>query len=124
MSILWIWFGIIFDVNIGLDHARARSGMIWCCAPSVIQQLHPAEFLEHYTAPVGRRAHGLKTAPAVATILVTDHSQLSVRIPAQSMRAKQAPPSLVDRFDWFPPLYRSPHQPVNLFNRLELSLNN
>ena len=88
MSILWISLGIILDVDIGFDHARARARMIGRCAPGIIQQLHPAEFLEHYTAPVGGRAYRLKSALAIATVLVTDYTQLSVRIPARSMRTQ------------------------------------
>ena len=57
------------------------------------------------------------------TILITDHTQLPARIPAQSMWTKQSQPSLTSSFDWLPPLYRNPHQTVNLLDRLELRLN-
>ena len=88
MSILWIWLGIILDINIDFGHARARSRMIRRSTPNVFQQLHFTEFLEHYTAPVSSRAHRLKSTLAVATILVTDNPHLSVGIPPQSMRTK------------------------------------
>jgi hypothetical protein len=68
--------------------------------------------------------HGLKSALALAAILVAGHTELSVRIPAQSMRTKQSRPTLVSSLDRSPVPYVSPYQPVNLLPRLELRRNN
>jgi hypothetical protein len=88
MSVLWMWLGIIFNVDIGFGHARTRPRMIWRCAPIIFQQLHPTKFLEHYTPPVGRRSNRPQSALALAAVLVADHPQLSICIPAQSVGAK------------------------------------
>ena len=88
MSFLWIAFGLILRIDIGVDHTRSRPRMIRRCTPGTLRYSHPAEFLQRNTTPVRRRAQRVESAPAVATVLVAEYTKLSLPISAQPVRTK------------------------------------
>jgi hypothetical protein len=57
--------------------------MIFCRLPRAIEQFHLAEMFYGQATPVIRRARGLKTAFAVAVVLVAQHPKPPISVPAQ-----------------------------------------
>ena len=62
--------------------------MIGRGAPRVLQELHPAEFLERRATPVGRGTNRFESALALSAILVAQHSKFPGAIPAQPVWTK------------------------------------
>jgi hypothetical protein len=58
-------------------------GMIFCRLPGAIEQFHLAEMFYRQATPVIRRPGGLKTAFAVSSVLVTQHPEPPISVPAQ-----------------------------------------
>jgi hypothetical protein len=124
MSVLWIAFGMILRVDIGVSHAVSGARMIRRRMPGPLHQPHSAEFFERNTTPVCNRTWRLKSAPAFAAVLITQHAKPSFHIPAQSVRAEQPMPTLVAGFHRLLVRYCSPDNLVNLLHSLDLRPDN
>src|SRR5207244_2001370 len=70
--------------------------VIFCCLPRAIEQLHVAEILDCQAAPVIRCTRGPETAFAVASVLVAQHLEPPMFIPAQEVRTEQPSSSPVE----------------------------
>ena len=70
--------------------------MIFCCLPSVFEQLQLTEILQRQAAPVIRGTGWFEAAFAVASILVAEHLQPFVFVPAQQVGTEQAAASPVE----------------------------
>jgi len=82
-----MWQGSGFRVSIHIEFnffdACLGPRAIFCCLPGAIEQLHLVEILYRQTAPVIRRARVLETAFAVPSVLVAEHLEPSMSVPAQ-----------------------------------------
>src|ERR1700752_4193382 len=47
---------MIVGVNVCLDYARCRTGVVRGCLPRAVEEFYCAEFLQRHTAPVGGRS--------------------------------------------------------------------
>ena len=92
--------------------------------PGIVQQFHPAQFLEHDATPILRRPDRPQSAFALAAILIAEHARFAQTIAAQPVRAKQPRELLVDGSDRLPVRHRHPNQPVHVLHRLDLCLDN
>jgi len=52
VSILWIALRLILGVNIGVDNAGCRTGVIWGGPPRILQQFDLAQFLQGHATPI------------------------------------------------------------------------
>ena len=76
--------------------------MVFCRLPRAIEQLDLAEILHCQTAPIIRSTGGLETAFAVSSVLVTQHLEPSMFVPAQPVRTEQPSASPVECSDRSP----------------------
>jgi hypothetical protein len=88
-------------------------------APSIIEQFDITEFLEYQAAPVRWRARYLESTLASSAVLIAEHPQLPVSVPAQSVRAQKSPVPIIAGLDW--PLVRngSPDKSIDVLDRLD-----
>ena len=98
--------------------------MIGCRVPCFIQQIHPAQFLNHDTTPVRRRTRRFQAAAAIARTPIAKCSHLAIVIAAQAMRAQTPFVTLVHCANRTFVYHRYPDQSVNVFDRLDLGSNN
>jgi hypothetical protein len=77
------WLREIIDIEFDLVDAVLGPRVIFCGLPRTVEQFQVAEILYCQTAPVIRCTRGLETAFAVASILVTQHLEPSMFVPAQ-----------------------------------------
>jgi hypothetical protein len=77
------WLREVIHIEFDIFDAGLRSRMVVCCLPRAIEQLHPAEILYGEATPVLRSTGGLETAFAVASVLVAQHLEPSMFVPAQ-----------------------------------------
>jgi hypothetical protein len=96
MSLLRVALWLIFGVNIRLHHASRWTGMVWGSPPGVIQEFHPAQFLENNATPILWRPDRPQATLAFAAILIAEHARLSQAIASQPVRAKQPRQFLID----------------------------
>ena len=75
--------GIVIDIEFNVFDAGLRPGAIVCCLPRAVEQCHLTEVLHRQAAPVIGCARGLETAFAVAAVLVAQHLEWSMFVPAQ-----------------------------------------
>ncbi len=122
MSLLRVALRLIVGVNICVHHASRWTRMVWGGLPRIVQQFHLAQFLENDTTPVLRRPDRPQSALAFAAILVAEHTRLAHAIAAQPVRAKQPREIFIDGADRSLIRYRRPNQPVHVFHRLDLCL--
>src|SRR5262249_10979530 len=47
MSLLWVALRLILGVHICVHHASRWTRVVWGGLPEIVQQLHPAQFLEN-----------------------------------------------------------------------------
>ena len=87
----------------------------FCGLPRAVEQLYLAEILYCQAAPVIRCTSGLETAFAVATILVAQHLEPSISVPAQHVGTEQPSASAVECSDRSPGNNRCPYLGMNWF---------
>ena len=91
---------------------------------TLFQQTDRSEFLQCDAAPVCRRADGFQPAPALATVLVTEHSQLPGVVTPEPVRTQQPPvPSIYSR-NGTPRGDCDPDYAVDILDRLNLRRDN
>jgi hypothetical protein len=98
--------------------------MIRRALPGIFEHLHSAEFLQRNTTPVCWRAGHLQSTVTLPAILVAQHTDLALTIPAQPVRTEPPLPALIDRSDRAFAHHRPPDQPINVLDRLDPGLNN
>ena len=80
-----------------LPRRRSVGGNGWAlCARRLRATLHFAEFLQGNTTPVRRRAVGLQSTAALPGVLVAQHTNLALVIPAQPVRAEPPIAAVID----------------------------
>ena len=89
MSLLRLTLRMILGIDIRLHHASRWTRVIWGGPPGIVQQFHPAQFLENDAPPILRRPDRPQSALAFPAILIAEHAGLSQTIAAQPVRAKQ-----------------------------------
>ena len=109
--------------NICVHYASRWTRMVWGGLPGIVQQFHPAQFLENNTTPILRRPDRPQSALAFAAILIAEHARLAQAIAAQPVRAKQPRQIFIDGPDRSLIRYRRPNQPIHLLHGLNLRLN-
>src|SRR5215203_1168063 len=113
---------LILGVDICVDDTTGRPGVIRRGFPRTAQQLYLPQLFENDATPILRRSHRAQTALALATVLIAQHARLAHAIPAQPVRAKQPRKVFIDSADRLLLRYRRPNQPVHVFDRLDLRL--
>src|SRR5712691_12677942 len=97
----------LFDAGLG-------PRVIFCGLPRAVEQLHLTEILYCEATPVIRSTGGLETAFAVASVLVAQHLEPSMFVPAQQVRTEQPSASPVPCGDRSPVNNRGPYLGVSL----------
>ena len=77
------WLREVIHIEFDFFDAGLRPRMVFCCLPRAIEQLHLTEILYCEATPVIRSTGGLQTAFAVASVLVAQHLEPSMFVPAQ-----------------------------------------
>ena len=75
--------------------ACLRPGVVFGCLPGAVEQFHLAEVFYRQAAPVVRCVGGLEPTFAVASVLVAEHLEPSVSVPAEQVWTEQPSASLV-----------------------------
>jgi hypothetical protein len=119
---LRVAFRLILGVNIRLHNASCWARMIWSGLPGIVQQFHPAQFLENDATPILWRPARPQSAFAFAAVLIAEHARLAQTIAAQTVRAKQPRKFLIDGSDRLFVRHRRPNQSVHFFHGLDLCL--
>jgi len=109
---------LIFSVHIYFRDAGLRAGMVGRRVPGTFEQLHSAESLQRYTAPVFRRAGRLQSTATLPAILIAQHTNLAVVIPAQPVWAEPPIASVIDSSDRMFANHGRPDQLINVLDRL------
>src|SRR5439155_19434305 len=90
--------------------------------PRTAQHIYLPQLFENDATPILRRPDRPQTALALATVLIAQHARLAHAIPAQPVRAKQPWKVFIDGADRLLLRYRGPNQPIHVFHRLNLRL--
>ena len=122
MSFLRVALRLIVGINICVHHASRWTRMVWSSLPGIVQQFHPAQFLENDATPILRRPDRAQSALAFAAILIAEHARLAQAVAAQPVRTKQPREFFIDRTDRSLIRYRRPNQPVHVLHGLDLCL--
>ena len=77
------WLREVIHIEFDFFDTGLVPRMVFCCLPRAIEQLHVTEILYCEATPVIRSTDGLETAFAVASVLVAQHLEASMFIPAQ-----------------------------------------
>src|SRR4051794_22602870 len=122
MSVLRVALRLILGVDICVHDTTGRPGGIRRSLPRTAQQLSLPQLFENDATPILRRPHRPQTALALATVLIAQHARLAHTIPAQPVRAQQPRKVFIDSADRLLLRYRGPDQPIHVFHRLDLRL--
>jgi hypothetical protein len=98
--------------------------MVGCCAPCICEQGHSAQLLQRYTPPVSRRAVSLQSTATLPTILIAQHSDLALAIPAQPVGAEPSIPAVIAGSNRTLAHHGHPNQSINVLDRLDPRLDN
>ena len=79
----WDCFRVVIHIEFDFFDAGLGPRVIFCGLPRAVEQLHGAEIVYCQAAPVIRCTRGLETAVAVASVLVAQHLEPSLFVPAQ-----------------------------------------
>ena len=82
--------------------------------PGIFGQFHIAEVLYRQTAPVIRCAGGLETTFTVACVLIAEHLEPTMSVPAEQVWTEQAPAPSVEYGDRAPMNDRRPYPGMSL----------
>ena len=91
--------------------------MVFGCLPGAVEQCDLAEVLYRQAAPVVRGVGGLEPALAVASVLVAEHLEPLMSVPAEQVWTEQPSASPVERGDRAPVNDRRPYLGMSLLQR-------
>ena len=77
------WLREVIHIEFDFFDTGLGPRVIFCRLPRAVDQLHLSEIFDCQAAPVIRCTRGFKTAFAVASMLVAQHLEPSMFIPAQ-----------------------------------------
>ena len=98
--------------------------MVRRTVPYIFEQLYSAEFLQGDATPVRRRAIRFQSAAAFPTILIAKYSNPAFTIPTQPVRTEPPTAAVIDGSNRTPANHCRPDQSINVFDRLDLCLDN
>ena len=91
--------------------------MVFGCLPGAVEPFHLAEVLYRQAAPVVRCVGGLEPTFAVASVLVAEHLEPLMSVPAEQVWTEQPSASPVECGDWAPVNDRRPYLGMSLLQR-------
>jgi hypothetical protein len=89
MSLLRITLGLIVGINIHIDNAESRAGVIRRRMPLTARQFNLTQFFQRGASPVCLRPRRIETTLAFAAVLITEHPQLALTIASQPVWTEQ-----------------------------------
>jgi hypothetical protein len=85
MSLLRIAKRMILGIDVHVDYAACRAGVIRGCPPGPTYPFHPAQFFQRNASPVLRRSRRTESSLAFPAILITKNSLLALAVASQTV---------------------------------------